>query len=68
VIVVLVAPKVEGSMLEYGIGIVAAAAGAVIESMSTKLDDNITVPLGIGLVMWALYAVLLPAVDLYRIT
>ena len=68
VIVVLLAPKVEGLALEYGIGIFAAAAGAVIESLSTKFDDNITVPLGIGLVMWALYAVLLPAVDLYRIT
>jgi dolichol kinase len=67
VIVVLLAPKVEGLALEYGIGIIAAAAGAVIESMSTKLDDNITVPLGIGVVMWALYALLLPAVDLYRI-
>jgi hypothetical protein len=35
--------------------------------MSTKLDDNITVPLGIGVVMWALYALFLPAVDLYRL-
>jgi len=67
VIVVLLAPKVEGLALEYGIGIVAAAAGAVIESLSTKMDDNITVPLGIGLVMWALYALLLPTVDLYRL-
>lgn len=66
VIVVLVAPKVEGLPLEYGIGVLAAAAGAVIESLSTKIDDNISVPLGIGLVMWALYALLLPAVDLFR--
>ncbi len=67
VVVVLLAPKVEGLALEYAIGIVAAAVGAVIESLSTKVDDNFSVPLGISLVMWALYAVLLPAVDLFRI-
>jgi dolichol kinase len=67
VIVVLVAPKVEGLAIEYGIGIVAAAVGAVVESLSTKIDDNISVPLAIGLVMWALYTLILPAVNLYKI-
>jgi dolichol kinase len=67
VIVVLVAPKVEGLTLEYGIGFFAAAVGAVVESLSTKIDDNISVPLAIGLVMWALYALLLPSIDLYRL-
>jgi len=67
VVVVLLAPKVEGLVLEYVIGILAAAAGAVIESLFTTIDDNISVPVGIGLVMWALYAVLLPAVDLFKL-
>jgi dolichol kinase len=67
VVVVLVAPKVEGLMLEYAIGIAAAAVGAVVESLSTKVDDNISVPLSIGFVMWALYTLLLPAVDLFKI-
>jgi dolichol kinase len=65
IVVVLLAPKVEGLALEYVIGAFAAAVGAVVEAASTKVDDNISVPLAIGLVMWALYALLLPAVNLY---
>jgi dolichol kinase len=64
-VVVFLAPKVQGLALEYLIGIIAAAVGAVVEAASTTIDDNISVPLAIGLVMWALYALLLPAVDLY---
>jgi dolichol kinase len=65
-IVVFLAPKFEGLPLEYGIGIFSAAVGAVIEALSTTIDDNISVPLGIGFVMWALYALLLPSINLYR--
>jgi dolichol kinase len=64
-VVVFLAPKVQGLALEYAIGIFAAAVGAVVEAASTKVDDNISVPLAVGFVMWALYALLLPAVDLY---
>jgi dolichol kinase len=63
--VVFLAPKVQGLTLEYAIGVFAAAVGAVVEAASTKVDDNISVPLAIGLVMWALYALLLPGVNLY---
>jgi dolichol kinase len=65
IVVVLLAPKVQGLALEYAIGVGAAAVGAVVEAASTKVDDNISVPLAIGLVMWALYALLLPTVNLY---
>ena len=65
IVVVLLAPKVQGLTLEYVIGGIAAAVGAVVEAASTKVDDNISVPLAIGLVMWALYALFLPAVDLF---
>jgi len=67
VIVVLIAPKIERLPMEYVVGIVAAAAGAVTESLSTTIDDNISVPLVIGFVLWALYAVLLPTVNLYAL-
>jgi len=67
VVVVFLAPKVEGLALEYGIGVIAAGVGAVVEAASTKIDDNITVPLSVGFILWALYALLLPAVDLYRL-
>ena len=67
VVVVILAPKVDGLPLEYGIGVIAAGVGAVVEAASTKIDDNITVPLSVGFILWALYALLLPAIDLYRL-
>lgn len=65
--VVLIAPKVEGSVMEYGLWIIGAAAGAVAEAAVQQVDDNISVPLTIGLVLWGLYWVLLPGVDLYSL-
>ena len=66
-LVVFIAPKIEGLPLEFAIGLIAAAVGAVEEAASIKIDDNISVPLSIGVTMWGLYALLLPAVDLYRL-
>jgi dolichol kinase len=66
VIVVLVTPKIEGWTSEYLIGIVAAVVGTFVESISVKVDDNISIPISIGAIMWGLYAALLPSVDLYR--
>ena len=48
------------------IGIIAAAVGAITESLSSTIDDNIAVPLSIGCVMWGMYFLLLPGVDLYK--
>jgi dolichol kinase len=67
VVVVLLAPKVEALPLEYVIGIAGGAVGAVAESLSVKIDDNITVPLCIGFVMWGLYALLLPGINLFAL-
>jgi dolichol kinase len=67
IVVVLLAPKIEGSLMEYVVGIIAAAAGAVTESLSTTIDDNISVPLVIGFVLWALYLFLLPSVNLFAL-
>lgn len=65
VAVILVAPKVEGSTLEYGLWIAGAFAGALAEAAISHVDDNISVPLAIGLVMWGLYWVALPHINLY---
>ncbi len=65
--VVLVAPKIEGLPLEYIIGIASGAVGAIVESLSVKIDDNISIPLSIGFVMWGLYALLLPSVNLFAL-
>jgi dolichol kinase len=67
VLVVFVTPKIDGLPLEYVIGIIAAAVGAITESLSSTIDDNIAVPLSIGCVMWGLYSLLLPGLDLYKV-
>lgn len=64
-LVVFVAPKIEHSATEYLLWIAGAAAGAVAEASITKIDDNISVPLVIGFVLWGLYSVLLPGLDLH---
>jgi dolichol kinase len=67
VVVVLLAPKIEGIPMEYVVGIIAAAAGAVTESLSTTVDDNISVPLVVGFVLWTLYAFFLPQINLFAL-
>lgn len=65
VIVVLFTPKLEWSYIEYLIGIVGGAVGAIIENVSYGwADDNLTIPVSIGLTMWGLYILLLPNVAL----
>ncbi len=64
-IVVLVTPKLEGSLREYVLWIAGAGVGAVTEAAVTNIDDNITVPLAIGIALWGLYALFLPGVDLH---
>jgi len=64
-IVILIAPKIEGLMMEYFIGIFAAAVGAIAENLSYGwADDNLTIPISIGFTMWGLYALLLPDLPL----
>jgi dolichol kinase len=65
IIVVLIAPKIEGLFLEYLIGILAAAIAAIVENISYGwIDDNLSIPVSIGLAMWGLYLWWLPHLDL----
>lgn len=59
-IVILVTPKVSGLWAEYAMGFFAAIVGAIIESASVSLrtDDNFTVPISIGAILWAGYFLL----------
>jgi len=66
VAVVLVSPKIDYVFGEYAIGVVAALVGTVVEAASIKIDDNLSIPLSVGLTLWGLYAWLLPAIDLAR--
>ncbi|MDP4173340.1 MAG: SEC59/DGK1/VTE5 family protein [Bacteroidota bacterium] len=64
-IVVLFSPKIDGRSIEYIIGFVAVAVGAIAENISYGFaDDNLTIPLSTGLTMWILYYLLLPGVSL----
>lgn len=54
-VVVLLAPKLTNQLGEYIIGIVGGAVGAFVEAVSIKIDDNLTIPVSIGLTMWLLY-------------
>jgi len=65
VIVCLLTPKIEGSFMEYAIAIIAAGVGAIVENISFGwADDNLSIPMSIGFTMWALYALLMPWLNL----
>lgn len=66
-VVVLLSPKIAYHPLEYLIGAVAAGAGMVVESIASSIDDNLLVPLSVGIVMWILYALLLPHVNVFAL-
>lgn len=65
-IVVFLTPKAEdGIMMQYLIGIIAAFIGAIVENISFGFaDDNLSIPISIGLTMWLLYILLLPNTEL----
>ncbi len=67
-IVIAFTPKVGGNIDEYIIGAVAAFVGAVVEAGSWKIDDNLSVPLSVGVVMWGLYFIMYPSVNLFALT
>jgi dolichol kinase len=63
--VVLLAPKIEGSLIEYIIGFVAVVVGGIAENVSGEwADDNFMIPITMCITMWALYALLLPQLPL----
>lgn len=65
VLVVLVAPKLQYSPVEYLIGFIGAAVGAIIENIvEGVLDDNLAIPISVGAVMLFLYTVLFPGIKL----
>ena len=66
-VVVALAPKVEYLLLEYMIGAVGALVGALVEASAVGFDDNLSIPLSVGCVMWILYTWLLPAVNVFKL-
>ena len=66
-VVVAFAPKVAYTAPEYAIGAAAALLGAVVEASAIGLDDNLSIPLTVGGVMWILYLVFLPALNIFKL-
>jgi len=65
IIVILFTPKLTGSATEYLIGFFAALIGGIVENISFGFaDDNLSIPITIGLTMWCLYVLFLPDVGL----
>lgn len=65
IMVVLLSPKITGENYEYLIGFLAVGTGAIVENISYGwIDDNLSVPIAIGFIMWALYIIVLPNVTL----
>lgn len=64
-VVIALAPKAEGTGAEYLIGAAASFVGAIVEAAFTFIDDNLLIPFSVGITMWILYSVFLPAVNLY---
>jgi dolichol kinase len=63
--VILFTPKINGSAIEYLIGFIAVAIGAISENISGSwADDNVTIPVSIGVVMWVLYLWWLPHLNI----
>jgi dolichol kinase len=64
ILVILVAPKVQYAVGEYWIGFVAAIVGTVVEASSIRIDDNLSIPISVGITLWVLYSFLLPSIPL----
>lgn len=65
IIVVLFTPKITGGITEYLIGFFAVLIGGIVENISFGFaDDNLSIPISIGLAMWCLYLLFLPGVGL----
>jgi len=64
-IVVFLTPKVGNYPMEYLIGFIAGFVGAIVENVSFGYaDDNLTIPISVGLTMWLLYIIIFPNLDL----
>jgi dolichol kinase len=63
-LVVLVAPKIQYVLGEYLIGFAAALVGTVVEASSIRIDDNLSIPISVGVTLWLMYYFLLPSIPL----
>lgn len=64
-VVIFLTPKISYFPMEYWIGIAGALVGAIVENVSYGFaDDNLSIPLSVGITMWALYMLIFPNLEL----
>lgn len=66
-LVVMIAPKVQHLPAEYLIGFISAAAGCLVEAAPLPVDDNLSIPFSVGVIMWGLYILFLPQVNVFAL-
>lgn len=65
-IVILFTPKVQHLAVEYLIAVISGIVGALAEVFSFDIiDDNFAIPVAIGAVLWLMYALFLPELNIY---
>jgi dolichol kinase len=62
--VIALTPKVSYAPAEYLIGAIAATVGTVVEALPLPIDDNLSIPMSVGITMWLLYATVLPGLNI----
>jgi len=65
-LIVGILPKVEYRAGEYVIGATASLAGAIVEALPVDIDDNLSIPLVVGTVLWAGYALFYPLSNIHK--
>ncbi|MBI4548015.1 MAG: dolichol kinase [Ignavibacteriae bacterium] len=65
-LVVFLTPKIEYYVGEYLIGALAAAIGTIVEALPIDVDDNLSVPLSVGGILWAAYSIVYPMLNVYK--
>ncbi|HTX17554.1 MAG TPA: dolichol kinase [Bacteroidota bacterium] len=64
-VVIAATPKISTGVGEYLIAAFAAAVGTVVEALPVNIDDNLSIPISVGLIMWILYGVFYPSLNLH---
>lgn len=64
-LVVIFVPKITHHPTEYMIGAAAALVGTIVEAVSIEIDDNLSIPLSVGVTIWVGYHYFLPMLNVY---
>jgi dolichol kinase len=64
-VVILITPKIGYQLSEYLIALIAVAVGTITEALPATIDDNFSIPVSVGAVLWLGYTIFLPSLNIY---